>query len=196
MKWISLFWVLGLFFITIEPRAQACMGDSLKFRTMPKSFGRPTSSMVENNFLPCDTMIVQKGDTTRIYAGQRLAFAADKRERNRIIFVLGTLIATGSPMGQVDFAGTLEEYPFGLRPSKTRWEGIEVEKDGELHLENTSIFSASVPVKSASEKVTFKNVSLRDGQLLASPTEFIQLNLDTEIKELSFAKKNSKAVFM
>lgn len=162
--------VLATSLLWLTPRAfaGACLGDSLQYRKLPHTFGRPYDNLKNPLFLPCDTMIVAAGDSTVLNPGSMLHFGPRASEKN-VIVVEGTLTARGGDQEPVYFSGTITESDFGLRPGTGRWGGFRVAPGGELRISGALIVNAEYAVESQSSEVSVSKSYLKGCSFLRGP---------------------------
>ncbi len=160
---------------------------------LPARIGIPGSALPEYVKLPCDTMIVRVGDTTRIHSSVRLHFGPQSGDAN-VILVKGVLIAQGTPAHPIFFSGSLVEHALGVKPGHAVWGGFQVTNTGALSLEHARLYNSAIIIQSQSENVRLENVTtVGCSHLLAPGNVFKKLDMDrTEIRSLDFASLTDK----
>ncbi len=137
-------------------------------------------------------MEVRKGETVYIYAGTQLAWNASTT-KTRIIDVKGTLMLEGWEEEPVTVSGTLEEFPFGLKPSSEKWDGFLVETGGELHLNRVRLYNAPTAIISFSENVSLRKVHFKGVQGIIGPNKEVRIEgRDADIDSLDFHNMQSQ----
>lgn len=118
-----------------------CDGDSAHYRIMPKELGKPGQSTPAPYPLPCDSMVVPAGQTTRIHGAAMIHFGAAPASSGKIT-VKGELIVEGKPGNPVYLSGSVASTEFGFVPGPHSWGGLEVDSGAVLRMNHVRMFNA------------------------------------------------------
>jgi hypothetical protein len=118
-----------------------CDGDSAHFRILPRELGKPGQTVPTPYALPCDSMVVPAGQTTRILGATMIHFGADPSASGKIT-VKGELIVEGKPGNPVYLSGSVASTEFGFVPGPHSWGGLEVDSGASLRMNHVRMFNA------------------------------------------------------
>ncbi len=163
---------LGILFTLIfvqSLQANSCQNSDMGKQFLPRTLGRPNSSIKEPVLLPCDTVIVRENDTCIINPGAMLHFGPQGSEKN-LILVKGTLIAKGSQEMSIYLSGTVLTGDLGYVPGYAPWSGIQITQTGSVDFQRVRMFYAIPALNSKSENVALRRVVLQGCMNIIGPT--------------------------
>jgi hypothetical protein len=134
--------------------AGKCQGDSAGFRIMPPLIGRsaPTAWVPYN--MPCDSMIVPRGQTTLICGSSVLNFASGPGGK---IVVRGKLMVDGNPGDPPYLVASIAADVVGFAPDERPWMGIQADRGAILRISHARFYNASTPVLLSTRELVLNN---------------------------------------
>jgi hypothetical protein len=155
--------------------AGKCDGDSAQYRIMPKTLGRPEQTSPTPYPLPCDSMVVPPGQTTRIYGATMIHFGAAPSSAGKIT-VKGELIVEGKPGSPVYLSGSIASTEFGFVPGPHSWGGLEVDSGASLRMNHVRMFNAPTALVLFSKNAVLQDCYFRGVSGLVLPDTSLFLN--------------------
>lgn len=134
--------------------AGKCQGDSAGYRIMPPLIGRSAPTAWVPYDMPCDSMIVPRGQTTIICGSSILNFATGPGGK---IVVRGKIVIAGKP-GDPDYlAGSIAADVIGFAPGDMPWNGIQSDRGAILRIGNARFYNASAPMVLSTRDLVLEN---------------------------------------
>jgi hypothetical protein len=124
-------------------------------RCLKGSFPENQLAKLSILLLPCDTMIIGRGDEFRVGKNTYIAFRDPMPEN--LIIVEGTLLFSGTDKERVRISSSLDTSSLFASSMEQPWKGIVVQGKGELIMKSTMIYGAHVPACTYSEEVEIRN---------------------------------------
>jgi len=186
----SLFIAVSVFGAIIVPGATwaaKCGYDSASYRIMPKVIGRENEIFKSPFAMPCDSMLVPKGDTTTIYEFSMLHFGANPPASSKIT-VMGTLIVKGKPDHPVYFSGSVKETQMGYVPAEAKWDGIEVDSGGTIRFQYARVFNAPTAMVILSKNTVMVNSFFQGTAGIVLPDTSISIGVDGTTIDMDLRK--------
>jgi hypothetical protein len=152
-----------------------CEGDSARYRIMPKSIGRPEQASPTPYPMPCDSMVVPPGQTTRIYGSAMIHFGADPATSGKIT-VKGDLIVEGRKGSPVYLSGSVASTEFGFVPGPHSWDGLELDSGASLRMSHVRMFNAPTALVLFSRNAILQDCYFRGVSGLVLPDTSLFLN--------------------
>lgn len=153
----------ALLFSAAVPGASAsgkCDGDSAIYRIMPKALGKPGQVSPAPYALPCDSMVVPSGQTTRIYGATMIHFGMAPASSGKIT-VKGDLIVEGQAGNPVYLSGSVTSTEFGFVPGPHSWGGLELDSGASLRMNHVRMFNAPTALVLFSQNVILEDSYFR-----------------------------------
>jgi hypothetical protein len=122
--------------------AGACLGDSLKYRSMSYEIGVQKATTPNEWLLPCDTMVVEVGKIAEVFPGTLVTFGP-RSNSACIIQVRGQLIANGTQSLPIYFAGNAIPTSVGVVYGKRPWGGLVIDSLGSVNFRQVHIVHAA-----------------------------------------------------
>lgn len=134
--------------------AGKCQGDSAGYRIMPPLIGRSAPTAWVPYDMPCDSMIVPRGQTTIKCGSSILNFATGPGGK---IVVRGRIVIEGKP-GDPDYlAGSIAANVIGFAPGDMPWSGIQADRGATLRIGHARFYNASGPLVMSTRDVILKD---------------------------------------
>jgi hypothetical protein len=152
--------------------AAKCEGDSARYRIMPPSIGRPAATVRTPYDLPCDSMIVPRGQTTTIYGSSVVNFGFGSGGK---IVVKGKLVIEGKPGNPAYLAGSIANG-IGFAPGDRPWIGVVADSGSILRISHARFYNASDALVLSSRDVVLKNCFFKGASSLILPDTSLALN--------------------
>jgi hypothetical protein len=134
--------------------AGKCEGDSAGYRIMPPLIGRSAPTAWVPYDMPCDSMIVPRGQTTIICGSSVLNFASGPDGK---IVVRGRIVIAGKP-GDPDYlAGSIAANVIGFAPGDMPWNGIQADRGAILRIGHARFHNASAPMVLSTRDMVLEN---------------------------------------
>jgi hypothetical protein len=155
--------------------AGKCEGDSARFRIMPPVIGRPEATARTPYDLPCDSMVVPRGQTTTIHGLTVVNFGPGSRPGGKIV-VKGKLVIEGKPGNPAYLAGSIAPNVIGFAPGDQPWFGIQADSGAILRISHARFYHASEGMVLSSRDVILKNCFFKGTSALTLPESRLTLN--------------------
>jgi hypothetical protein len=153
--------------------AGKCEGDSAGYRIMPPLIGRSAPTAWVPYDMPCDSMIVPRGQTTIICGSSILNFVSGPGGK---IVVRGRIAIEGKP-GDPDYlAGSIAANVIGFAPGDRPWSGIQAERGAILRISHARFYNTSAPVVLSNRDVVLKNCFYKRTWFLMRPDTSLALD--------------------
>lgn len=134
--------------------AGKCEGDSAGYRIMPPLIGRSAPTAWVPYDMPCDSMIVPRGQTTIICGSSVLDFATGPGGK---IVVSGRIVIEGKPGDSAYLAASIAADVVGFAPGDMPWSGIQADRGATLRISRARFYNASAPVVLSTRDVVLEN---------------------------------------
>lgn len=155
--------------------AGKCAGDSARYRIMPPVIGRPGATARSPYDLPCDSMVVPRGQTTTIHGLSVVNFGPGSRAGGKIV-VKGKLVIEGKPGNPAYLAGSIAPNTIGFAPGNRPWSGIEADSGAILRISHARFYNATAGMILSSRDVILKNCFFKGTSALTLPDTTLPLN--------------------
>jgi hypothetical protein len=134
--------------------AGKCAGDSAGYRIMPPLIGRSAPTAWVPLDMPCDSMIVPRGQTTLICGASILNFVSGPGGK---IVIRGKLMAEGEPGDPAYLVASIAADVVGFAPGERPWMGSQTDRGAILRISHARFYNASTPVLLSSRDLVLKN---------------------------------------
>jgi hypothetical protein len=134
--------------------AGKCQGDSAGFRIMPPLIGRSAPTAWVPYDMPCDSMIVPRGQTTIICGSSVLNIGSGPGGK---IVVRGKLMVEGKPGDPPYLVASIAADVVGFAPDERPWTGIQADRGAILRISHARFYNASTPVLLPSRELVLNN---------------------------------------
>ena len=155
--------------------AGRCLGDSARYRILPKSIGKTGQAAQAPYALPCDSMIVPAGQTTRIHGATMLHFGPNPPAASKIV-VKGELLIEGKSGHPAYLSGSVAATEFGFVPGIHAWDGIQVDSGAALRISHARIFNAPTALVLLGKNVVLEDCYFRGTSGLVLPDTNVLLD--------------------
>jgi hypothetical protein len=142
---------------------------------MPPLIGRPSATARIPYDLPCDSMVVPRGQTTIIHGLSVVNFGPGSRAGGKIV-VKGKLVIEGKPGNPAYLAGSLLPNVIGIAPGDRPWSGIQADSGAILRISHARFYYASEALVLSSKDVILKNCFFKGASALVLPDTRLALN--------------------
>ncbi len=187
-KFIMVLSALGTLMAPVSTWGAKCGYDSAHYHIMPREIGRRNEVFKTPYKLPCDSMVVPKGDTSIIYESSMLHFGINPSTSSKIT-VLGTMIVLGTSEHPVYFSGSMKQTQLGYFPGESKWSGIDVDSSATIKFENARIFNCPTAMTILSRNTVMRNSYFQGSVGIILPDTSIALNFDgTSVDTLDLRK--------
>lgn len=149
-----------------------CGGDSARYRIMPPLIGRPAATARTPYDLPCDSMIVPRGQTTTIYGLSVVNFGSGPGGK---IVVQGKLVIEGKPGNPAYLAGSIANG-IGFAPGDRPWIGVQADSGAILRISHARFYNASAALVLSTRDVVLRNCFFKGTSFLTLPDTSLPLN--------------------
>jgi hypothetical protein len=131
-----------------------CAGDSAGYRIMPPLIGRSAPTAWVPLDMPCDSMIVPRGQTTIICGSSILDFVSGPGGK---IVVRGKLMVEGEPGAPAYLVASIAADVVGFAPGERPWMGTQADRGAILRISHARFYNASTPVLLSTRDLVLKN---------------------------------------
>jgi hypothetical protein len=170
-----------------------CEGDSALYRIMPKAIGRPDQAAPAPYPMPCDSMVVPPGQTTRIYGSAMVHFGKAPAAAGKIT-VKGELIVEGKAGNPVYLSGSVASTEFGFVPGPHSWGGLEIDSGASLRMNHVRMFNAPTALVLFSKNVVLQDCYFKGVSGLVLPDTSLFLNPQGQNVEMLDLRSGKPAV--
>jgi hypothetical protein len=134
--------------------AGKCEGDSAGYRIMPPLIGRSAPTAWVALDMPCDSMIVPRGQATIVCGSSILNFVSGPGGK---IVVRGKLMVEGKPGDPAYLVASIAADVVGFAPGERPWMGIQTDRGAILRISRARFYNASTPVLLSTRDLVLKN---------------------------------------